>query len=239
MREEENCPPGDILPKLTLTLPTPDFDYPAKLGNFDEEVFRRQTYDELPWSSCDLPAGVVVDVVDEAQDPRSPAPFHSCYPAFQTYDLDSYGTVDTLSHLDSSVLELDRFRNREPPLGHPAPLAAQDCIGSGRHAKTDAPVLGGPTATRLGNGFSRFRRYLLRRIKLFSLSGTQQKHRTSNSNGTELKRATRTLSVRGNQLPKSTDSASLNSPTEEDLKKQAADKKLWRHSLISFVRGRT
>src|SRR5258708_2193582 len=211
MREEENCLSGDVLPKLTLTLPTPDFDCPAEFSNFDEEVFRMQTYGELPWSSCDLPAGVVD--IDEAQEPRSsPAPFRSCYPAFQTYDLDSYGTMDTLSHLDvvassgsvdSNVLDLDRFRNRAPPLGHPAPLESQNCIGSALYASAnaDARVLSDPTARRLGDGFSRFGRYLLRRIKLFSLSGTRHKHRTSNSNNTELKRATRIFSIHGNQLP--------------------------------------
>jgi hypothetical protein len=138
--------PGDILPKLTLTLPTPDFDCSAEFLNFDVEVLRRKTHDEPPWSSYDL-LDDVADI-DEAQELRtSSRPIHSCYPdnnAFKQLqdDPDSYGTMDTFSHLDhatssdsvaSNVLELDRSRHA-PPGDHPASLVAQNYVGNAHHA---------------------------------------------------------------------------------------------------------
>ena len=252
MREEmvnnrEHRVAGDIPPELTLTLPTPAFDCSVEFINFGVEALRRQTYGDFSRSSCDLRAGVVD--IEEAQDLSAPPLVHSCCPdngALQTYDLDS---MNTLSHLDlvastgdsvdANASELDRSRNHTPPVICPA---SQNGIGRARHpsSDTDAPVLDDSATRQLGNRFSRFRRYLLRRVKLFSLSGNR--HRTSSSNGKELwsvKRATRVFSIHSDQLPKSRESTALDNPNEEDLKKkQAVDKakKLARHSLISFVR---
>lgn len=70
---------------------------------------------------------------------------------------------------------------------------------------------------RLGNGLSRLGQYVLRRIKLLSLSGTK-KRRDNASKGKvlrSLKRVTRVFSVHSNQFPKSRDSAVLDDPREE------------------------
>jgi hypothetical protein len=228
VKSREHHVAGDIVPELILTLPTPDFDCSVQLLNFGVEAFREETSGELPRSSGDLGA-------KEQEFRSSPPSVHSCYPdndGFQTYDLDSDGTIDTLSRLglvtggdsgDGIVLELDRSRNR------PASLLAPNHSG----VDADAPVLGDPATRRLGNRLSRFGRYLLRRVKLFSPSGNN--HRRSNSNGKELwsvKRVTRVFSIHGDQLPKSRDSAALDDPTEEDLKKKPAADKAKTHSLI-------
>ena len=244
VNNREHSVAGDIPPELTLTLPTSAFDCSVEIINFGVEALRGQTYGDFSRSSCDLRAGV------EAQALRSAPPsVHSCSPdngAFQTYELDSMNTLSPLDlvastsvSVDANVSELDRSRI---PVTCPASLVAQTDIGRARHpsSDTDAPVLDDPATRQLGNRFSRFRRYFLRRVKLFSLSGNR--HRASSSDSKEMwsaKRATRVFSIHSDQLSKSRESTALDNPNEEDLKKKKAvdkAKKLARHSLISFVR---
>ena len=198
--------PEVILPKLTLTLPTPDFRC------FDVEGLEGQPCGELPWSSC---ASVYVD---EAPEVRSPS----------VYSSHSYGTMDPVAGKASLHRNIsDLPRNHTRLVGRPASLVAQDysenvhlpcSIARTRAVDDSAP-------RRLGSELSRLAQSVLRRIKLLSWTGTPKKrHESTSKNGKalwSLRRITRVFSIHNDQLPRFTDTA-LGSFAEEGLKEKQA-----------------